>query len=92
LTKLLNKTLESVQEKMTHATSQMGLYLDNPATQSILLKPVGRKLTRALEDSRKLIGKIADGENGWDAEKRVSVLEIIESIEQATKKTTRSSK
>lgn len=89
---LLNKTLENVQERMTHATSQMGLYLDNPATKSILLKPVGKKLTRALEDTRKLIGKIADGDNGWDAEKRASVLEIIESIEQATKKTTRSSK
>jgi hypothetical protein len=92
LTSLLTKTLESVQEKMTHATSQMGLYLDNTATQSILLKPVGRKLTRALEDTRKFIGKIPDGENGWDAEKRSSIMEMIESLEQATKKTTRSSK
>jgi hypothetical protein len=34
---------------------QLALYLDNPATQIILLKPVARKITRALEDVRKFL-------------------------------------
>jgi len=92
VTILFTKTLEQVQEKMTEITTQMALYLDNPATQSILLKPAGRKLTRATEDARKLIDRIPDGENGWDAEKRAAVLQLIDSMEQVTKKVTRPSR
>lgn len=52
--KMMEKLAESVEEGMGKVTTQMALYLDNTATQGILLKPVSRKLTRAVEDVRKM--------------------------------------
>jgi conserved oligomeric Golgi complex subunit 3 len=83
---LLTKTLEGLESSMGEVATQMGLYLDNPATQNILLKPVSRKVTRATEDIRKLLSKCADGENGWDPDKRASTMECLEKIDQTTKK------
>ena len=62
--------------------------MENTATQSILLKPVVRKMTRALEESKRFIGDVPDGENGWDAELRADVLKLMESFESKVKAST----
>jgi len=65
---------------------QMGLYLDNPATQNILLEPISRQLTCATDDVRKLIAQCADGEHGWDVDQRASVNEAVEKIDQVVQR------
>jgi len=89
---MLQKMSDTLEVSMGEVTSQMGLYLGNPATQSILLKPVSRKITRALEDIRKLMGKLEDGTNGWDSEKRKQVTEMTHLLEQTIKAATRTAK
>jgi hypothetical protein len=52
---LLADSSAKMKETMAEVKEQLALYLDNPATQIILLKPVARKITRALEDVRKFL-------------------------------------
>ena len=82
---LLSKTTEGLSDELKEVTTQMALYLDNPATQSILLKPVVRKITRAVDDSRKFIEDAFDGEDGWDEGTREEVLTVLATIETAVK-------
>jgi len=82
---LLFKTTEGLSDELKEVTTQMALYLENPATQSILLKPVVRKITRAVDDSRKFIGDAVDGEDGWDEGTREEVLTALRTIETAVK-------
>lgn len=82
---LLSKTTEGLSDELKEVTTQMALYLDNPATQSILLKPVVRKITRAVDDSRKFIEDAVDGEDGWDEGTREDVLAALATIETAMK-------
>lgn len=89
---MLNKTSDKLEGSLGEVTSQMSLYLDNPATQSILLKPVSRKVTRALDDLRKLTSKTENGVNGWDDEKRRQVAELTILLEQSMKAATRTLK
>jgi len=89
---ILQKMSDTSEVSMGEVTSQMGLYLGNPATQSILLKPVSRKITRALEDIRKLTAKLENGVNGWDDEKRSQVAELTHLLEQSIKSSTRTAK
>ena len=86
---MLEGAVASVDSQLAEVTSQMGLYLDNPATQSILLKPVSRKIFRAMEDAKKNIQKTADGENGWSREVRDSVLDLMSQIEASVKQSTK---
>lgn len=88
----LKKTSVLVDESLYDVTSQMSLYLDNPATQSILLKPVSRKVTRALEDVRKFAQNALDGVDGWDDSKRKQVTEQTLLLEQSIKTATRTAK
>jgi conserved oligomeric Golgi complex subunit 3 len=50
---VLAKTAGGMGEALGEVSTQMGLYLDNPATQSILLKPVSRKIVRATDEVKK---------------------------------------
>ena len=79
-------TADSMEDQWTEATTQMALYLDSPATRSILLKPVSRKITRLMDEARQFVGQSADGENGWDAEIRANVLQRLDDIERGVKK------
>jgi conserved oligomeric Golgi complex subunit 3 len=90
--KLLQQTLESLDAALTDVLEQMSLYLDNPATQNILLKPISRKLTRATEDARKYIATCPDGEHGWDAEKKASLNDMLDQIDQVMKRTAKTIK
>ena len=82
------QTADSIEEQWTKVTDQMALYLDSPATRSILLKPVSRKISRSLEEARLFVGQAVDGENGWDATIRANVLQRMGDIEHAVKKVT----
>jgi len=79
-------TANSVEEQWAEVTTQMALYLDSPATRSILLKPVSRKIARLMEECRQFVGKAVDDENGWDATIRTNVLQQLDAIERAVKK------
>jgi hypothetical protein len=85
---IVAQTADSVEEQWTEVTNQMALYLESPATRSILLKPVSRKVSRLLEEARNFVGQAVDGENGWDAAIRAHVLQQMSDIEHAVKKVT----
>lgn len=85
---IVAQTADSVEEQWAEVTNQMALYLESPATRSILLKPVSRKVSRLLEEARNFVGQAVDGENGWDATIRAHVLQKMSDIEHAVKKVT----
>ncbi len=89
---MVTQTLERLEVQLGEVTSQMALYLDNAATQSILLKPVSRKVTRTLEEARKYIVLAIEGDNGWDALKRSNVLSLLDQIENGMKQNTRATR
>jgi conserved oligomeric Golgi complex subunit 3 len=89
---ILKKTADKLEGSLGEVTSQMSLYLDNASTQNILLKPVSRKITRALEEIRKVAGKTENGVDGWDAGKKRQVTELTFLIEQSVKTATRVTK
>lgn len=88
---MLSKTSEELEAKAREVTTQMSLYLDNPATQSILLKPISKKIFKAIEEVRKAACATTDGENGWDDAIRSEVLLLVDSIEKEMKKASRAS-
>jgi hypothetical protein len=86
---LLLKSNDDIARVVAEVTEQMKLYLDSPGTQSILLKPVNRKITRAVEDLRKLVDQVQNGNLEWDEEKRSKSIEVLDAIEQMTKRTSK---
>ena len=88
----LSQTSESFETKAVEVVTQMGLYLDNPATQSILLKPISKKILKALEEIRRAVCHIPDGENGWEDGIRSETLLLVDDLEKATKKAARASR
>ena len=80
--KVLTNTMEGLDESLGNIREQMSLYLENQATQSILLKPVSKKITRAIEDTKKEIQSATDG---WDEESKSEATSKLESIEQKIK-------
>ena len=89
---VFEKTLHSLETQVSDVVDQMGLYLDNSVTQSILLKPVSRKIIRAVEDARKNLEKVAEGQNGWDTNTRIEVLGLMEQVDAAVKSAVKSTK
>lgn len=90
--KLFSKTAETLDDHLQGLLAQMGLYLENAATQSILLKPVSRKILKAFEEARKYIEKVRDGENGWETELRIEVLGVLDKMETAVKQAAKTAK
>ena len=84
---MFSKAASSLDEELENVSKQMNLYLENTATQSILLKPVIRKITRALEESKRFISEIPDGENGWDENVRADVMKLSQEFEDKVKVT-----
>jgi conserved oligomeric Golgi complex subunit 3 len=87
----LSQALESIGTKAGDVSLQMGLYLDNPATQSILLKPISKKVTKAMDEIRQAVLDRTDGENDWDESVLSETLILIDDLEKATKKMSRAS-
>lgn len=86
---ILAKTTESLDESLTGVLEQMGLYLDNPATQSILLKPVSRKIAKSIEDAKK---EVQSAKEGWDEENKAKTLGLLDTIEQKIRASSKSNK
>jgi conserved oligomeric Golgi complex subunit 3 len=89
---LLKNTRDTSESSLTEVKEKMSLYLDNPATQAILLKPVSRKITRALEEVRKLAQGAEGGVNGWDDEQKGQVVSIVAELEETIKSAGRAAK
>lgn len=89
---MLSTTSENFEANAGEVSTQMSLYLDNTATQSILLKPISKKMNKALEEIRKAVCDISDGENDWDGSIRSETLLLIDDLEKAVKKASRASK
>lgn len=81
----LTSASETIEDASKKVTEQMALYLDNPATQSILLKPIIKKATKGLDEIRKFSCEIPDGVNGWDETLRGEILLLIDSVEKSVK-------
>lgn len=75
---VFSSAIQKVDEELGNVSEQMTLYLENAATQGILLKPVVRKITRSLDEAKRFIGEVPDEENGWDAEIRSDVLKMVD--------------
>ena len=83
---VLAGALGGLEERLDGVRGQMRLYLESGATEGILLRPVVKKLTRAVEDVKKSVSEVPNGENGWDAEIRAEVNGIADDfIEVATR-------
>jgi len=89
---ILGKTLQNLESKVTEVVSQMALYLDNPTTQNILLKPISKKISKGVEEIRKAVSEVTNGNIGWDATIRADVLRIIDDLEKGVKKIGKQSK
>ena len=89
LNAVLTKTSESLDENLTEVLEQMGLYLDNPATQSILLKPVSRKIVRAIEDAKKAVQNAS--EEGFNEENKAQTMIRLDTMEQKVKTSSKAS-
>eukprot|EP00934_Nitzschia_sp_Nitz4_P007198 Nitzschia sp. Nitz4//scaffold3_size479765//371062//373582//NITZ4_000156-RA/size479765-processed-gene-1.484-mRNA-1//1//CDS//3329550926//7188//frame0 len=81
----LSKTSDSATEACNKVTSQMALYLDSPATQSILLKPIAKKVSKALEEIRTFSCEISNDVNGWDETTKGEVLLLVEEVTKKLK-------
>eukprot|EP00531_Pseudo-nitzschia_arenysensis_P006063 CAMPEP_0116147324 /NCGR_PEP_ID=MMETSP0329-20121206/17692_1 /TAXON_ID=697910 /ORGANISM="Pseudo-nitzschia arenysensis, Strain B593" /LENGTH=849 /DNA_ID=CAMNT_0003643241 /DNA_START=138 /DNA_END=2687 /DNA_ORIENTATION=- len=88
----LASTLENFEPKAKDVLSTMGLYLENPTTQSILLKPVSKKISKALEEIKKGVNTATDENSGWDDSIRGDIQQIINDLEKAVKKIGRTAK
>eukprot|EP00573_Skeletonema_grethae_P013418 CAMPEP_0201693134 /NCGR_PEP_ID=MMETSP0578-20130828/5813_1 /ASSEMBLY_ACC=CAM_ASM_000663 /TAXON_ID=267565 /ORGANISM="Skeletonema grethea, Strain CCMP 1804" /LENGTH=938 /DNA_ID=CAMNT_0048178611 /DNA_START=71 /DNA_END=2887 /DNA_ORIENTATION=- len=85
---MFGSALANFESEFGNVSTQMKLYLENSSTQSILLKPVVRKITRALEEARRFIDEVPDDENDWDADLREEVLNSVSTFETRVKAAT----
>ncbi len=88
----LSKTLENFEPNAKDVLSKMSLYLENPTTQSILLKPVSKKISKGLEEMKKAVNGLNDENTGWSESTRGDVLQIVNDLERVVKKLGRISK
>jgi len=89
---ILAKALQNLEPNAKEVLSKMSLYLENPTTQSILLKPVSKKISKGLEEIRKAVNGMTDGNAGWDETNRADILGIIDDFEKVAKKIGKASK
>ena len=74
-----------LEETCGQVTTQMALYLDNPATQSILIKPIAKKISKGLLEIRKFVSTTEEGVHGWDEILRGETLALLDELEKLTK-------
>lgn len=83
---VVTRTMDRLEPELGEVATQMGLYMENAATQSILLKPVVRKIVRALDDSKRFVSECAkEGNSNWDELSKETVFKIIDEIESMIK-------
>lgn len=89
---VMTRAIDRLEPEIGEINTQMSLYMENPATRSILLKPVVRKITRILEEGRMFIREGAvlndnsDGSNGgWTETSKNEVLKVMDNFEKMIK-------
>jgi len=90
INKMLTEAVENSTAVLPSTLEKMSLYLDNPATQSILLKPVTKKIIRAADEVGKWIQNTVNHE--WNGEERAKAVALAKEIEPAIKSITKPSK
>lgn len=85
---MFGSAFDNLESELGNVSVQMKLYLENSSTQSILLKPVVRKITRALEEARRFIDEVPNDENDWNTELREEVLKSASAFETRVKAAT----
>lgn len=81
--RVLQETLDNIQSLLPGLQEQMALYLDNVATQGILLKPATKKILKATEEVKKWIANTVD--HHWNSETKTRASQIAAEIEPAIK-------
>lgn len=72
-----------IEEACGRVTTQMALYLDNPATQSILIKPIAKKISKGLTEIRNFVSTDVEvGVHGWDATLREETVASLDELEK----------
>jgi len=84
--------LEDFEPKAKEVLNKMSLYLENPTTQSILLKPVSKKISKGLEGIRKGVNGMTNEDTGWDESTGADILKLINELEKIVKKIGRATK
>ena len=83
---IVNRALDRLEPELGELTTQMTLYMDNQATQGILLKPVVRKIGRVLEETRRFITQVAvDGNDSWNGNRKEEVFRVLTMFEDLIK-------
>jgi conserved oligomeric Golgi complex subunit 3 len=89
---ILTEVSGNFETEAVELCTQMGLYLDNPATQSILLKPISKKILKALDDIREAVCNKTEGDGDWDESIRSDILLLIDDLEKNAKKVARATR
>jgi len=85
---VVTRTLDRLEPQLGEVATQMGLYMENSATRSILMKPVIKKIVRVIEDSKKFVTECATGDNDkWGDGAREEVFKCLGEIEIMIKTT-----
>jgi conserved oligomeric Golgi complex subunit 3 len=87
----LAKAKDDLDKSVDPAVEQLKLYLENPGTQGILLRPVSRKVTRAVEELNRTVSSVKDGELDWDADKRTLAAQLLADMDGTMKKVAKTS-
>ena len=88
----LAKIVENFEPKAKEVLNKMSLYLENPTTQSILLKPVSKKISKGLEEIKKGVNGMTNEDTGWDESTGADILQLINELEKIVKKIGRATK
>ena len=83
VTQMLQETVENIRTELPRFLEQMSLYLDNPTTQSILFKPVTKKIIKAVDELKQWMHNTVDHQ--WNSEARTQALQVASAVEPALK-------
>ncbi|KAL7571775.1 hypothetical protein ACA910_002866 [Epithemia clementina (nom. ined.)] len=83
VTEILQETVETIKAQLPTLWEQMSLYLDNPSTQSILLKPVTKKIMKAVSELKQWMNNTVDHQ--WNSDSRSQALAVANQVEPALK-------
>lgn len=79
---VVSRTLDRLEPQLGEVKTQMELYMDSAATQSILFRPVIRKILRVLDETKRFVEECAvDDNDSWAEGDKDHVLKTIHDIE-----------
>jgi len=83
---VVTRALDRLEPAQGEVVTQMELYMDNPGTQSILMKPVVKKIVRMLEETKRFIVEGTKNDSqGWNSELREDIMSDLKQIEVIVK-------